>query len=68
MTTTDLLNNLKGYVIENAKSYPTLKEEIYELFFICQDEIEDGGSPQHEINLCKDSISQIIEEYNESKS
>jgi hypothetical protein len=68
MTTTDLLNNLRGYVIENAKSYPKLKEDIYGLFCLCQDEIADGGSPQHEIDLCIGGIEDLIKEYNEGKS
>ncbi len=68
MTTTDQLNNLRGYVIENAKSYPTLKEQMYDLFFLCKSEIEEGESVQHEIDLCIADIEQLIEEYNEGQS
>jgi hypothetical protein len=68
MTTIDQLNNLKEYVIENAKAYPALKENFYDLFCICQDKIADGGSPKYEIYLCIEDIKQLIEEYNNEKN
>ena len=45
-----------------SAQYPDLKEEIYGLVDLCQAEIEDGGSEQHEIHLCKTDIDQLVEE------
>ena len=42
--------------------YPDKFSEIWDYVSLCQDEIEEGGSPTHEIELCKESIKQLIEE------
>jgi hypothetical protein len=44
------------------KTNPELKSEIKELIDLCQSEIEEGGSVEHEIELCKESINQLINE------
>jgi hypothetical protein len=53
-------------LIEWAKKYKdTHPEKFYEIWgfiSLCQDEIEEGGSPQHEIELCKESIRQLVNE------
>ncbi len=41
---------------------PALKSEINDLIQLCNDEIEEGGSPTHERNLCYESIRQLTEE------
>lgn len=43
-------------------SHPDKFDEIWDFVSLCQDEIEEGGSPTHEIELCKESIKQLIEE------
>jgi hypothetical protein len=43
-------------------SHPDKFDEIWDLISLCHDEIEEGGSPTHEIELCKESIRQLIEE------
>ena len=47
---------------EVLKSYPDLKNDILDLISLCENEIEEGGSPTHEIELCKESIKQLIQE------
>jgi hypothetical protein len=42
--------------------HPDKFSEIWNFVSLCQDEIEEGGSPSHEIALCKESIKQLIEE------
>lgn len=56
------LLQLKSFVRENANHYPHLKDEIYDLYELCLDEIEQGESVAHEIELCINSIEQLIEE------
>lgn len=55
-------------VIQFAKQFitehPNLKDEVIGLVELCQSEIEEGGSPQHEMSLCIESIKQLLEEEN----
>ena len=53
---------LKKYVREITAQYPDLDEEISDLYDLCLNEIEEGGSEQHEIHLCKTDIDQLVEE------
>jgi hypothetical protein len=43
-------------------SHPDKFEEIWDFVSLCHSEIEEGGSPQHEIELCKESIRQLLED------
>ena len=43
-------------------SHPDMFDEIWDYVSLCHDEIEEGGSPTHEIELCKESIKQLINE------
>jgi hypothetical protein len=47
---------------EFVKQHPNLKDEVYDLLELCQSEIEEGGSPTHEVQLCINSIKELIEE------
>lgn len=42
--------------------HPDKFDEIWELIDLCADEIEQGGSPEHEIELCKESIIQLLDD------
>ena len=42
--------------------HPDKFEEIWDFVSLCHDEIEEGGSPDHEIQLCKESIRQLLED------
>jgi hypothetical protein len=53
--------DLKNYVRDMIVKHPELREQILELLELCMDEIEEGGSPAHEISLCVNDINQLIE-------
>ena len=42
--------------------HPDLKEEIDGLLELCWSEIEEGGSEQHEIDLCERDIQSLVAE------
>jgi hypothetical protein len=48
------------YVIDAITNYPQHKNEIRDLFRLCKDEIAEGGSPQHEMDLCRNDIEELI--------
>jgi hypothetical protein len=54
------MKELREYVIEMMKKYPQHKEEMMDLFVLCMDEIEEGGSPQHEMELCRNEIEELV--------
>jgi hypothetical protein len=56
------MKDLREYALEVIKNYPELKEDVIGLYILCQSEIEEGGSPDHEIQLCLEDIRQLIEE------
>ena len=43
-------------------SHPDKFYEIWDYVSLCHSEIEEGGSPTHEIELCKESIKQLLED------
>jgi hypothetical protein len=59
------LDQLEQWVKVQSKKYPKQKEKIFDLYDLCINEIEEGGSPDHEIYLCIDLIEQLIEEEND---
>ena len=56
------MENLIKWAKDIAKEHPRHKDQIFELVTLCYDEIEQGGSQTHEIDLCKEDILQLIEE------
>lgn len=42
--------------------HPDKASEISDLIDLCNSEIEEGGSYEHEIELCREAIKQLIEE------
>ena len=50
------------YADRVAKDHPELKKEIIGLVDLCRDEIEQGESADHEIELCYEDIRQLIED------
>lgn len=42
--------------------HPQLKEQVNDLFQLCKDEIEEGGSEMHEIELCRGSVQELVDE------
>jgi transcription elongation factor GreA-like protein len=60
------INELVQYAKGFKNSYPDKFYQIWELIELCIDEIEQGGSPTHEIELCKESIKQLEENEQEN--
>ena len=56
------MEELKKFVKETIAKYPNLKSEISDLYELCIEEIEERGSSQLEINLCRSSIQDLITE------
>jgi hypothetical protein len=65
MTTTE---ELRKHLIQVIKEYPDLKSDIVSLWQLCLDEIEEGGSQIHEIELCLSDVDELIKEYKEAKN
>jgi hypothetical protein len=59
------LVQLKEWIKVQITKHPEYKEEILDYYDLCINEIEEGGSPTHEIELCRDSIEQLTEEVND---
>jgi len=47
---------------EIAKKYPHLLEQVMDLIEMCQDEIADEGSYEGEIELCLQSMDELVED------
>jgi hypothetical protein len=56
------VQDFKQWVQEQINLHPNLKMEILEFFWLCIDEIHDGGSECHEIDLAIGSINEVIQE------
>jgi hypothetical protein len=56
------LVQLKEWINIQITKHPEYKEEILDYYDLCINEIEEGGSATHEIELCRDSIEQLTEE------
>jgi hypothetical protein len=56
------MDELAKYCLEVISKHPKLASEVNDYFVLCNDEIEEGGSRQHEIELCIGSIKELIEE------
>lgn len=53
---------LKVYAINKIKEYPQLKEQISDFYYLAIDEINEGGSESHEVQLAINSIDELIKE------
>lgn len=56
------LEQLRKWVDEKMTQHPELRSDIRDLYRLCLDEIEDGGSVEHEIELCINDIDELIDE------
>lgn len=56
------MNDLIEYARQVVKQHPNLAEDIMDLIQLCNDEIEEGNSLEHEIELCRENIKQLMEE------
>ena len=62
------VQTLREKTIELLKQHPAYAEEFEALLFLALDEIEEGGSEQHECDLAYNDMLAIIEDYNEDDS
>jgi hypothetical protein len=60
------MNELVQWARALKNEHPDKFDEIWDFVSLCQDEIEAGGSPTHEIELCKESIKQLLEDDTEN--
>jgi len=53
-----------NYLITHAKKriaeFPHLKTEILDIVELAENEIEEGGSPTHEVQLAFNNIEEIV--------
>ncbi len=56
------LANLKKYAEGISKQYPQIDEEVRDLYFLAEMEVEDGESENNECELAIGSIKQLIAE------
>jgi len=57
------LQYLRTFIKEKIEQYPNLKDKIMDLYELCLQEIEDGDSVSHQVDLCIFDIKELIEEY-----
>lgn len=55
------MRELIQHVADICMKFPQHAAEAHELLELCQMEIEDGGSPVHEVELCYGSLMELIE-------
>lgn len=60
------MNELVRWARSLKNEHPDKFDDIWDFVSLCYDEIEQGGSPTHEIELCKESIKQLIEHESEN--
>ena len=56
------MKELAEYCLDVISKYPSLASEVNDFFVLCQDEIANGESETHEIELCMGSIQDLIDE------
>jgi len=56
MTLEDFKNKCNEYI----DKYPELKQEILDIYTLCLDEIEEGGSVNHEVSLGMEDLKELI--------
>jgi hypothetical protein len=62
MTKIDLIQHARKLSV----THPHLKDEIYDFVYLAIDEIDEGGSEMHEVELALNDINQLIK--NDEKS
>ena len=56
------LTDLKKYAEGISKQYPQLDDEVRDLYFLAEMEVEDGESENNECELAISSIKELISE------
>lgn len=56
------MTQFKNFVQKSIEENSNLKSEIMDFYQLALDEIEEGGSKEHEIDLAINSIEELINE------
>ena len=56
-----LLKSLTIVVKETIQKYPNLRNEVLDIYELAKDEIEDGGSEEHECELALNDINELVQ-------
>jgi hypothetical protein len=56
------LEYLNSFVKKKKEEYPSLRNDINELYYLCLSEIDEGGSEQAEVDSCISDIEDLIED------
>lgn len=56
------MTNLIDYANLVMEKYPSLKSDVQGLIQLCIDEIEEGSTESHEIELCWSDIDGLVKE------
>jgi len=56
------LENLKKYAEGISKQYPQIDEEVRDLYFLAEMEVEDGESENNECELAMRDIKELVME------
>lgn len=54
------IQELAVWAKEVRKNHPEHSSEILDFLFLCQDEVEGGGSESHEVQLCYNDICDLV--------
>lgn len=54
------VNEFKKYCQDVVQQHPELRADVIDLYTLAMDEIEDGGSPTHEIEMAVADIESMI--------
>jgi hypothetical protein len=54
------LDELVDWAIGIKQRFPHYRDEIWSFISLCQDEIEDGGSESHEVQLAYNDICDLV--------
>ena len=61
------LEDLQDFAQHYQITYPSLLDQIQDIYDLAEYEIEQGGSPRHECSLAEQDIEQLIEDYLEQQ-
>lgn len=60
MTKMMTISELVQWSKEIKKRFPKHRDEIWDLISLCIDEVEEGGSEPHEVQLCYNDICDLV--------
>jgi hypothetical protein len=54
------LSELKAFTIDLIKQYPQHKGQLTEYYYLAESEIEEGGSVEHECEIARTDMMDLI--------